>query len=160
MIKEIRLAPKKIFNQMLKFMVVPTFDLVIEYGDQGVVVAYRKISPYKNVWALPGLRMYKGENIDDTLRRIAMQELGLKINPKKKICLGQYVGKFKTDNKRQDLSSGYWIKVSDQQKIKLNTKHFTSYKIIKKIPVKIGGMYKFYLKNYLKLRKEIKNKVK
>jgi len=73
------LAPKELFDKMLRYMPIPTFDLLVQYGDQGVVVVKRKIAPYKDVWALPGLRMHKRESIDDTLRRIARQELGFQL---------------------------------------------------------------------------------
>jgi len=156
MVKEIKFAPRKIFEQILKWAVIPTFDLVIEYGDEGIIVVKRKITPYKNQWALPGLRMFKGESIDDTLRRIAKQELSLKINPKNKKFLGQYVGKFKTEYNRQDISTGYYIYVSSSQKIKLNKDHFSSIMLIKnkkKIPSSMGAMYKFYLNKKTLIKK-------
>ena len=67
----------------------------------------RTITPYQRQWTLPGLRMYKGENIDAALRRIARQEVGLEIDPRQKVLLGQFVGKFKTEHPRQNLSTGY-----------------------------------------------------
>lgn len=109
---------------MMKYMPIPTFDLIIEYGSKGVIVVKRKIEPYKNVWALPGLRMYKGESINDTLQRIAKNELGLKINAKEKQLVGQFVGKFTSENNRQDISTAYSIKVDEHQPIKMNEEHF------------------------------------
>ena len=88
MSKELKFAPRAVFDQMLEYMVIPTFDLVIEYGQQGIIMVRRTIAPYQHQWALPGLRMLKGENIDDTLRRIARQEVGLTINPRQKVLLG------------------------------------------------------------------------
>lgn len=146
--KNTSLAPKELFDKMLEFMPIPTFDLIIQYGDQGVIVVKRKIAPYKNVWALPGLRMYKGENIDNTLKRIAQQELGLKINPKQKVFIDQFVGKFKTENSRQDISTSYVVKVSDKQKIKINEDHFYGYQLVKSVPKSIGAMYRNYLSKY------------
>jgi len=152
---QLKYAPRKIFEQILEWAVIPTFDLVVEYGDKGVILVKRKISPYKNQWALPGLRMFKNESIDDTLVRIANQELGLQINPTNKKFLGQYVGRFKTECNRQDLSTGYWVNILDDQKIKLNKKHFSSMKLIKsrnEIPPNIGAMYKFYFNHYIDLK--------
>ena len=143
-------APKEIFDQILEWVVIPTFDLVIEYGDQGIILVKRNIAPYKNQWALPGLRMLKGEDIDTTLKRIAKQEVGLAINPKEKIFLGQYVGKFTTEHNRQDLSTGYYVKVPDAQEIKLNEDHFSAFQVSKEVPKNIGAMYKFYLEEYRK----------
>ena len=79
--REIKFASKEIFEQMLEWGVMPTFDLVLEQGNQGVVLVKRRIAPYKNKWALPGLRQYKGESFRETLTRIAKDELDLEINP-------------------------------------------------------------------------------
>ncbi len=144
-------APREVFEQMLEYMVIPTFDLVIEYGQQGIIMLRRTIAPYQNQWALPGLRMLKGESIDDTLRRIARQEVGLTIDPRGKILLGQYVGKFKTEHARQDLSTGYWIQVSSGQPIKLNAAHFSELRLTSTPPRPMGAMYRFYLQRYQEL---------
>lgn len=76
---------------------IPTFDLVLSYEGEGVIVVRRKIAAYKGVWALPGLRMYKPESIDAAIRRIAGQELELDVDPAKRQFLGQYVGRFRTE---------------------------------------------------------------
>jgi len=152
---KIKFAPRAIFENILEWAVIPTFDLVIEYGNKGVIIVNRKIPPYQNQWALPGLRMFKGENIADTISRIAIKELGLKIDPSKIKFLGQYVGKFTTEHSRQDLSTGYHIKIPSTQEIKINSDHFSSMRLIvskNKIPSKIGAMYKFYLNKYFDLK--------
>ncbi len=148
--KEPVFAPRDIFEQILQYAVIPTFDLIIELPHGGVILVYRNIAPYQNKWALPGLRMYKNESIDDTLVRIASQELGLRIDTTSKRFLGQYVGTFTTEFNRQDLSSGYIVQTVDNE-IKLNENHFTKYKIINsvdEIPQPIGAMYSFYLTQY------------
>jgi len=145
---KIKFAPREIFEQMLEYMVIPTFDLVIEYGDQGVIIVRRKIEPYKDVWALPGLRMYKGEDIEDTLVRIAQNEVGLTIDPANKVFLGQFVGKFTSEHERQDISTGYLVRVSNTQSIKINQDHFYSYRLALDIADNMGAMYKFYLRQY------------
>ena len=147
-----KFTPKEIFKQILEWSVIPTFDLVIDYGNQGVIFMKRKIAPYKNQWALPGLRMYKGENIEDTMTRISKQELGLIINPEKRIFLGQFVGKVKTEHYRQDLSTGYYLYIPDKQKITLNSEHFSAYKTSNKTPKPLGAMYKFYFQSYQKIK--------
>lgn len=148
---KVKFAPKEIFYEILKWSVIPTFDLIVQYGNQGVFIVKRSIAPYKNQWALPGLRMFKPESINDTLKRIADNEIGLKIDPNKKFLLGQYVGKFKTENDRQDISTGYFVKVNANQRFEINSDHFSGYKIIdskKQIPRNIGAMYKYYLEIY------------
>ena len=127
---KVKFAPRNVFEQILEWAVIPTFDLVVEYGDKGIILVKRKIALYRNQWALPGLRMFKGEDIENTLMRIANQELGLKINPFERKYLGQYVGRFTTEHQRQDLSTGYYIKVPSTQEIKINKEHFSSMKLI------------------------------
>jgi ADP-ribose pyrophosphatase YjhB (NUDIX family) len=146
------LAPREEFEQILKWAVIPTFDLVFAYGDQGLVMARRKIEPYKNVWAFPGLRMLKGEGIDDTLQRIAQQELGITIDPAKRIFLGQYVGKFATEHNRQDLSTGYFIQLTGDEELLLNPEHFSAIKLCREAPQPIGAMYKYYFERTSELR--------
>ncbi len=146
---EPKFAPREVFETILEWSVLPTFDLLIEYGDHGVIVLKRTIEPYKNVWALPGLRMYKGESIDDTLKRVAKQELGLTIDPSKRTFIGQFVGKFKTEFNRQDLSTGYLIKLEGTEKITFNPDHFSDMQFISAPIDNMGAMYKFYLEQYV-----------
>lgn len=144
-------APKKVFEQILKYAPIPTIDLIIEYDKGGFVVVKRKYPPYKNVWALPGLRIYRGEGIESAIRRIAADELGLKVDVKDKRIVGQFVGKFRTENKRQDISTCYCVKAFPNQLIRLNRDHFSSFKITKDIPKKAGAMYRHHISEYLKL---------
>jgi ADP-ribose pyrophosphatase YjhB (NUDIX family) len=146
------LAPRKEFETILQWAVIPTFDLVIEYGNQGVIVCKRCIAPYRGVWALPGLRMLKPEGIEDTVARIGQQELGLKLEPAERVCLGQYVGRFRTEHKRQDLSTGFALRVSSWQDLRPNPEHFSSIKIINETPARMGAMYRYYLERYWTLR--------
>lgn len=145
---EPKFAPREVFETILEWSVLPTFDLLVEYGDQGVVVLKRTIEPYKNVWALPGLRMYKGESIDDTLSRIALQELGVEIDPANREFMGQFVGKFKTEFNRQDLSTGYLIKLDGTEELRPNPEHFSDMRFIKEPIPGMGAMYKYYLGQY------------
>ncbi len=145
---KLKFAPREVFEEILEWAVIPTFDLVLSYGDQGVIVARRRIAPYKGVWALPGLRMFKPEGIDDTLRRIAAAELGLRIDPSRKELLGQFVGRFRTEHQRQDLSTGYHVPVDPTQPIRPNKEHFSSVRVVDEAPPGMGAMYRFYLEQY------------
>lgn len=145
-------APREVFEQILEYMPIPTFDLVIEFGDQGVVFVRRRIAPYKDVWALPGLRMLKGEGIDDTLRRIAQAELGLEIETAGKVILGQFVGRFRTERARQDISTGYLVRARGNQAIRPNAAHFHAVRVAQEAPGRMGAMYRFYLARRAALR--------
>lgn len=149
-----KFAPKEVFDQILEWSVIPTFDLVIEY-EGAIVLVKRKLAPYKDQWALPGLRMLKGESIDDTLVRIAQNELSLKVDTSTKVFLGQYVGRFKTEHNRQDLSTGYCLKAGNGQFAWINQSHFYGMRSISsktQIPSHTGAMYRFYLDAYFGLK--------
>ena len=143
-----KFAPRDLFEQILEYMPIPTFDLIIDYGGQGVILVRRKIAPYRDVWALPGLRMYKGETIDDTLRRIARQELGLDIETRGKTIIGQFVGKFRTEHDRQDISTCYAVHVKGDQAIAINTQHFHAFRVTRAVPKQTGAMYRHYIGEY------------
>ncbi len=153
MATNLQFAPRDAFDVVLKWAVIPTFDLVLSYGDQGVIVVRRRISPYKGLWALPGLRMFKPESIDDVIRRIAKDEVGLGVNPERREFLGQYVGRFRTEHGRQDLSTGYHLRVDPAQQVQLNDAHFTQWRLVDSIPRTMGAMYRYYLRqHYLSTR--------
>jgi ADP-ribose pyrophosphatase YjhB (NUDIX family) len=138
-------APRDVFEQILEWAVIPTFDLIIEIEGKGFLLVKRTIEPYKNQWALPGLRMYKDESIDDTIVRIAKQEVGIAIDPTEKVLVGQYVGKFKTEHQRQDISTGYYFKLPASTEIMINSEHFSLYRLTRKVPSGTGAMYKYYI---------------
>lgn len=155
MLKKTKLcfAPSYVFSLIMEYTVFATFDLVIQYANDGVIVVKRKIAPYKGQWALPGLRIMKPERVNDVIQRIAMQELGLTVNPDHKTFLGQCDGKFRT---RQDISTGYLINqpILGGTEIRLNAEHFSSFKIIhpiNEIPNNMGSMYRFYIERYAHL---------
>lgn len=150
MIRKVKFLPKDVYDIVLEWAVIPTFDILIEYGNQGFIFVKRTIAPYKNVWAFPGLRMMKREEINDTLERIIYTELGLRVDFRKKIFLGQYVGKFQSEHKRQDLSTGFFLHIADSQKIRLNKEHFSAIRIAKSMPKPIGSMYEYYFDQYQK----------
>ena len=102
-------APRDVFEKILKYAVIPTFDMIVRFSDRRVILIRRKIAPYKNTWALPGLRMMKPEGIEDTLKRIARAEIGVTIDPAQGEFVGQYVGRFKTEHQRQDISTCYAV---------------------------------------------------
>lgn len=143
-------APRDVFEKILEYAVIPTFDLIIECRNQGVVLVRRKIAPYKNTWALPGLRMMKPEGIGVTLARIALQEVGVEIDADTRLFIGQYVGRFRTEQWRQDLSTCYAVNC-EARNIQINTEHFSGYRFVQgldDVPENTGAMYLYFLERY------------
>ena len=56
---------------------VPTVDIIIEYGNQGLVLIERAQAPWG--WALPGGFVDYGESLEDAARREAWEETGLEV---------------------------------------------------------------------------------
>ena len=139
-------APRKDFETILKWAVIPTLDVVAVLPCGGVVMARRTIAPYRDTWALPGLRMLKGEGIHDTLRRIVHHELNMDPVLDESVLIGQFVGRFKTEFSRQDLSTCYAVPVTGDLSINIS-----SHRVIRAlddIPLKTGAMYRHYLSTY------------
>lgn len=57
---------------------VPSVDLVVDCAD-GVLLAKRQNEPAKGEWFVPGGRVQKGEPIEETVHRVAREELGVSI---------------------------------------------------------------------------------
>ncbi|MAF34523.1 hypothetical protein CMO91_01630 [Candidatus Woesearchaeota archaeon] len=143
-------APDPQWETLKKYAVIPTVDLIIEWGDKGILFVRRKVEPYKGLWAFPGLRVYKPEDIPDAIRRVAKSQVGLDVSGCIAIPLGQFVGKFKD---RQDISAGYYVKLLDtDQHIQLNADHLAAYEFFKDVPEGTGSMYAHFFEEYLKLK--------
>jgi ADP-ribose pyrophosphatase YjhB (NUDIX family) len=107
----------------------------------------KRIAPYKNTWALPGLRKMKPKGIEDMFARIARNEIGITIDSTNRRFIGQYVGRFKTEQNWQDLSTCYAV-FSDAQIPAINHEHFSGHCFIKAkedIPAKTRAMYTSFL---------------
>lgn len=56
----------------------PSVDLVVMYSG-GVVLGRRSNEPAKGSWFLPGGRLQKGERLEETVHRVAEEEVGLEV---------------------------------------------------------------------------------
>jgi 8-oxo-dGTP pyrophosphatase MutT (NUDIX family) len=63
--------------------------VVVVYNDRNQILLQQRTSPY-GVWGLPGGLMELGESLEDTARREAYEETGLKIG--RMIMMGMFSG--------------------------------------------------------------------
>ena len=68
--------PNKLWNQVKRYMPIPCVDVIVEDSEGKVLLGWRQIPPYRNVWALPGGRVGKGERMQAAAKRI-LAEYGL-----------------------------------------------------------------------------------
>lgn len=139
-----RWAPTHVFDEILKYSVIPTIDLVLQCGP-GIVLVRRVIPPYARKWALPGLRLLKGDGIDDCIERIAREELGIRSSDlSEPFFVGQGCVKFRTEMERQDLASSYYVKTTSRSFV-LNADHYSSVRLIgsiEEVPSGTGTLYR------------------
>ena len=87
--KKLKYAPRDIFVKILEYAVMPIIELVIWFMELEHILNVRKIPAYEKTRALPGLRIRKPEGINDTIVRIARNEIGVDIElADKKYLLG------------------------------------------------------------------------
>ncbi|MCK5460010.1 NUDIX domain-containing protein [Candidatus Parcubacteria bacterium] len=58
--------------------------------DKGIALTKRNIQPAKGKWHIPGGTVLKGENLKDTVKRVAQEELGEIVKIKKMIGVIEY----------------------------------------------------------------------
>lgn len=142
-------APKRAFAKMLKYGVIPTFDLIL-HSPEGILMVRRRISPYVDMWALPGLRILKGEMIEDCLKRIAEDEVSIEINPAAARFVRQAVVKFASNHNRQDLSNCYAIEIGTEA-IHINKENLSAWTFARDLgsmPTPLGDLYRHHLSFY------------
>lgn len=64
-------------------------ELILK-SDIGVLLTKRSIEPCKGQWHLPGGTVYYGDSFIDTVKRIAMRELGIYVNQAEMIGYIEY----------------------------------------------------------------------
>ena len=91
-------------------MPIPCVDLVVE-KDAKVLLGFRMIRPYRNVWALPGGRIRKHEYPQETAER-NLREIGISAEPEG--FIGVFPVKFPRDpDRRYDITLCYrykWVR--------------------------------------------------
>jgi len=66
-------------------------DLAIVNGN-GILLTKRDINPWKGMWHTPGGTLLFGEKIKDAIRRISMEETGLKVKVVRLLGVAEFVG--------------------------------------------------------------------
>jgi ADP-ribose pyrophosphatase YjhB (NUDIX family) len=141
-------APLEVWKATKEWFPISCIDPVIEYGDQGVIMVLRKLEPYKDMWAFPGLRHLRNETNEEAIKRILKNQLGLEVDPSMAEELGSFNAPFES---RHDVSRAFALRVSDDQEIRLNEEHYSEMLIVLPggpFPMPMGEMYQHFLALY------------
>jgi len=68
---------QQLYNQILEVMPIPCVDVCIVNQQNQILLIRRKDEPEKNMWWVPGGRVFKGEMMKDTAKRKALEETGI-----------------------------------------------------------------------------------
>lgn len=103
---------KEDFLKSFEFAPRLAIELLIENPKGELLLIKREHEPFIGDWHVPGGFLLKDEPINDCIRRLAKEELGLEINPKKTERLGLFetIGK---DPRGHILHYPVRIKMSD-----------------------------------------------
>jgi colanic acid biosynthesis protein WcaH len=111
-----------------------TVDLLIN-GVEGFLLTKRNIEPWKDHWHLPGGSVLSEESIEEALRRVAKEELGLEISSTNLIGYIECTSGKEVPGYRHPVSLVFAVKVSSENVV-LNDQASDA-RFFKEIPEKI-----------------------
>ncbi len=69
------------FLKIVELTPLVSIDLIVFNEGGEVLLGYRRNRPAQDCWFVPGGKILKDERIPSAIRRIALTELGLELNP-------------------------------------------------------------------------------
>jgi ADP-ribose pyrophosphatase YjhB (NUDIX family) len=140
--------PEHVWRQVKRCIPIPCVDVLLENSDGEMLLGWRKISPYVNVWATPGGRMFRGESLRNATHRI-LGEYGLRAH--NLFLVGVFPVKFPT---RADFT--ICVASNRPAGIAVADGHeFSSFKWTRKVPSKTGANYVKMMLRWRLLRRNV-----
>ena len=103
------LAPDDLV-ELIRLGPLVSIDLVVRDAEDRVLLGLRNNEPARHTWFAPGGRVGKGESLDQAFRRIAKQELGLKLRREDAGFIGVFEHFYETNFKgAPDLGTHYVV---------------------------------------------------
>lgn len=130
--------PLKTFNKIFNYVPRIAVDLFIERGNE-VLLAKRTAVPKIDFWHLPGSFIWRGERIEQTAKRCAKTELGVKIK------LGRL--RYVADSPKRD-PRGHVVSLVYSAKIVSGNMAGRKAKFFRKLPKKLGFDYGKILRGF------------
>lgn len=137
---------------------VPRFCVdVIVITNKWILLAKRKIQPYRWKWHLPGGRIKFREPIDKWIKRIVKEETWIEVNAKKMIGFMEFLRESQNKSPRHSISLVFLANSA------IDTNEYRDYwtKFHKTLPKTMLNIHKKFLEDKLKFNKKwIELKVK
>jgi len=137
--------PERLWKQVLACISIPCVDVILENSRREVLLGWRKIPPYRNVWALPGGRVLKGESLRASAQRILAQ---YRLSAGELFLVGVFPVKFPT---RADFTCCLASK-QPRGVAEPDGSEFSSFIWTRKIPTKIGANYRKMILGWRRMR--------
>jgi len=123
-----KFIPKKDYRVCVKYLPVPTTDVVIFNPDQTKVLLFKRINkPLKGEFFTLGGRIIKGEDLKDSAIRKIEEEIGIKISSDQLIFGGiidEKIEKSMFEDMDQHNINIFWgLTLPENTKIKLDSQH-------------------------------------
>ena len=138
--------PERVWSQVKRSLPVPCVDILLENPKGEVLLGWRKISPYSNVWATPGGRMGRGESLRRAADRI-LREYGLRAG--NLFLVGVFPVRFPT---RADVTICLASNEPGGHPI-ADGYEFSSFRWIRNVPAKTGSNYGKMIRRWRLLRR-------
>jgi ADP-ribose pyrophosphatase YjhB (NUDIX family) len=124
-----------LWNQVKRHMPIPCIDIILQNPSGEILLGWRRILPYRNVWALPGGRLLRGEDLQTAARRI-LSEYSLSANHL--YFVGVFPIRFPS---RSDVS----ICVAGRHSVgqaEPDGREFSSFRWTRRLPSRLGANYR------------------
>lgn len=116
-------------------------DLVIK-TPEGIALSLRNIEPYKGQWHFPGGTVFYREKITDTIKRVAMEEVGITVK------IDKLLGYIEFPSEEKERGFGYTVSMaflcSTRDEIFKPDENSDGIKVFKNLPANmVAEQYKF-----------------
>lgn len=101
---------KKEFEEVYRKVPRLTVEVVVK-TDKGIVLTKRSIPPYLGQWHIPGGTVYLGETLEQAVKRVAKEELGVKVEMEKLLGYIEYPNEKKNGGFTQPVGVAFLVRI-------------------------------------------------
>lgn len=131
-----RLSPKE-FEKSFEKVPRVAVNLIVTDIDNRVLLARRNIPPHECDWHFPGSFVLKNESINEALKRVAKNEVGMDLTEEIDLKLLGNFDDINGDPRGHVIDMAYGMQIGDTSKI-VATKENIEVKFFDKLPENIG----------------------